>query len=124
MMEQRTLNIINICKGHTKYWKGVKEYYDAIRNYMADECAYKPEWYTDREISNIIYEAMKDYIDHCDKPSFFMWCLKDVMDRHNCDIYHAIPTVFNAYTEVRDDNDNYVNGFDDRICKLDREETV
>lgn len=121
MMEQRTLNIINICKGHTKYWKGAKDCYGAIRNYMADECMYKPEWYTDREISNFIYEAMKDYLDHCDKPSFFMWCLKDVMDRWGCDIYHSIVKVFNAYTDVRDDNGNYVNGFDDRLHKLDKE---
>lgn len=121
MMKQRTLNIIYICKGHTKYWNGVKTYYDAIRNYMADECDYQAEWYTDSDISNILYEAIKDYFDYCDKPSFLMFCLKDVMDRCNCDIYHAIPIVFSAYTQIKDDNGNYVNGFDDRIHKLKEE---
>ena len=117
MMEQRTLNIIYVCKGHTKYWDGASKYYDAIRNYMADECAYKPEWYTDRQISNILDEALKDYIDHCNKPSFVLWYLKDIMDRWDYDIYHAIPIVF-ADTQVYDNGD-YINGFDDRLHKLD-----
>lgn len=120
MMDQRTLNIINICKGNTKYNKPGRVY-DAIRNYMADECAYKPEWYTDKEISLFLWEALKDYIDHCDKPSFVLWCLKDVMDKHNWDMYHAIAVVFSAYTQVKDNNGNYVNGFDDRIHALDKE---
>jgi hypothetical protein len=124
MMEQRTLNIIHICKGNTKYWNGVRkdhDLYDAIRNYMAEECMYKAEWYTDGDISNILYEAMKDYLDHCDKPSFFMWCLKDVMDRLGYDIYYSIAIVFNAYTQVKDNNGNYINGFDARLRKLDKE---
>lgn len=122
MMEQRTLDIIHICKGNTKYSVGTKTYYDAIRKYMAAECMFKPEWYSDYMIANIVYEAMKDYIDHCNKPSFFMFCLKDAMDRHNCDIYHAICSVFNAYTQVKDDDGNYINGFDDRLHRLDKEE--
>ena len=122
MMEQRTLNIINICKGNTKYNKLGGRVYDAIRNYMADECEYKPEWYTEEEISYFLWEAFKDYIDHCDRPSFALWCLKDVIDRHDWDMYHAIAVVFSAYTQVLDDNGNYVNGFDDRIHALDKEE--
>lgn len=121
MMQQRTLNIIYICKGHTKYWENAKTYYDAIRNYMSDECMCDTKDYTEEDISNILYEAMRDYIDHCNKPSFFMFCIKDVVGRHNCDICHAIPIVFNAYTQVRDDNGNYVNGFDDRLHKLEEE---
>ena len=119
MMEQRTLNIINICKGNTTYWGG--RYYDSIRNYMAAECAYRPEWYTDADISHFLWEALKDYIDHCDKPSFVLWGLEEIMRRDNCDVYHAIPWVF-LEAQVRDSNLNYVNGFDDRICKLDKEE--
>ena len=120
MMEQRTLNIINICKCNTPYWIGAKTYYDAIRNYMADECAYRPEWYTDAHISQFLWEALKDYIDHCDKPSFVLFGLEETMRRDDCDVYHAIPWVF-LEAQVRDSNLNYVNGFDDRICKLDKE---
>jgi hypothetical protein len=88
---------------------------------MADECMEKPEWYTDEDVSSILWEAMSDYLDHCAKPSWFMWCLKDVMRRHDWDIYHAIPIVFGAHTQVRN-NGVYVNGFDDRLHRLDKEE--
>ena len=123
MMEQRTLNIINICKGNTEYNKEGGFVYDAIRDYMAEECAYKPEWYTDADISHFLWEALKDYIDHCDKPSYVLWCLQEVMDHYNWDMYHTIAVVFSAYTQVKDSNGNYVNGFDDRLHKLDRENT-
>ena len=120
MMEQRTLDIIHICKGNTKYSRN-DTIYNAIRKYMAEECMVNSDYYTDEDISLILYEAMSDYLDHCDKPSFFMWCLKDVMRKHNWDMYHAIAVVFSAYTQVRDDN-GYVNGFDDRLHRLDKEE--
>jgi hypothetical protein len=120
-MDQRTLNIIHICKGNTKY--SINDtIYNGIRKYIAEECMMKPNDYTDEDISNILWEAMSDYLDHCDKPSFFMWRLKDVMRRHDWDVYHAIAVVFSAYTQVKNDNGNYINGFDDRLHKLDKEE--
>lgn len=120
MMEQRTLDIIRICKGTTKYNQN-DTVYNGIRRYMSDECMMEPDYYADEDIDYILWEAMKDYLDHCDKPSFFMWRLKDVMDKYNWEIYPAIAVVFGAYTQVRD-NGNYVNGFDDRLHKLDKEE--
>ncbi len=121
MMEQRTLDIIRICKGNTKYSNN-DLIYNGIRRYMAEECMVEPDYYTDEDIGNILWDAMEDYLDHCNKPSHFMWCLRDVMRIHNWDIYHAIAVVFGPYTRVKDDNGNYVNGFDDRIHRLDREE--
>ena len=119
MMEQRTLDIIHICKGNTKYGRN-NEVYNGIRQYLADECMMYPDYYTDMDVSLTLWGAMSDYLDYCNKPSFFMWCLKDVMCRNKCDIYHAIPIVFGAYTQVRDDN-GYINGFDHRLHRLDKE---
>ena len=122
MMDQRTLNIINILKGNTKYYRLYEDMdaIESIKQYMADECAYKVEWYTEKDMFDIIYDAMLDYLDHCDKPSYFMRQLGDVMrgrlDSITRDIAIALTLV-----QVRD-NDNYVNGFDDRIHALDREE--
>jgi hypothetical protein len=122
MMEQRTLNIINIVKGNTKYLyhNGNTDTIEAIKQYMADECAYKAEWYTEKDMLDIMYDAMRDYLDHCDKPSFFMWELKEVFmgDTENLPLRIAIAL---SLQQVRDDN-GYVNGFDDRLHKLDREE--
>ena len=120
MMDQRTLNIIRICKGGTKYCSG-DTIYNGIRNYMAEECIAEPSDYTDRDVDIILWDAMRDYLDHCGKPSAFMWYLRYVMDRYDWDIYHAIAVVFGVHTQVRDSNGNYVNGFDDRINNLKEE---
>ena len=121
MMDQRTLNIINICKGNTKYSKN-DTVYNGIRKYMAEECMMEPGYYTDNDISDLLFGAMLDYLDHCNKPSYFMSCLQYVMRHHNWDMYSAIAVVFSAYTQVKDGNGNYINGFDDRIHELDKEE--
>ena len=120
MMEQRTLNIIYITKHHTKYWDGAYNCLDAIRNYIADECALEVEWLTDSDMLDIMYDAMKDYLDYCDKPSFFMWQLKDVLIRDSDNLPLRIAVAL-SLVRVKDDNGNYVNGFDDRLHKLDRE---
>ena len=118
-MDQRTLNIIYVCKGHTKYWDRADDILDAVKNYMADECMYKAEWYTDKQMLDIMWAAMQDYIDHCDKPSFFLWQLKDVhLQEENLPLRIAIAL---SLVQVRDAN-GYVNGFDDRLHKLDEEE--
>ena len=122
MMEQRTLNIINIVKGNTKYltYDGNTDMIEAIKQYMADECAYKVEWYTEKDMFDILYNAMLDYLDHCDKPSYFMRRLGDVMRGRMDNIVLDIAVTL-SLTQVQD-VDGYVNGFDDRLHKLDREE--
>ncbi len=121
MMEQRTLDIIHICKGNTKYNKRDRVY-EAIRDYMAEESMVDACYYSEYDVNLELYNAMRDYLNHCDKPSFFMWNLQNVMHKYNWDMYHAIAVVFSAHTQVKDNNGNYVNGFDDRLHKLDREE--
>ena len=122
MMEQRTLNIINIVKGNTKYFSINRnnDIVEAIKQYMADECAYKAEWYTEKDMFDIVYTAMLDYLDHCDKPSYFMKRLGDVMRGQMDDIVRDIAITL-SLVQVQN-VDGYVNGFDDRLHKLDKEQ--
>ena len=121
MMEQRTLNIIYLCKHHSnKYWDGVYSPIDAIKNYMADECAYEAEWYTDSDMLDIMWYAMLDYLNHCDRPSAFMWQLKNVIGVEPNNLPERIAIAF-SLVQVRNDG-NYINGFDDRLHRLDKEE--
>ena len=122
MMDQRTLNIINIVKCNTKYltYDSNTDMIEAIKQYMADECAYKAEWYTEKDMFNILYTAMLDYLDHCDKPSFFMRELGDVLMRDSESLPLRIAIAL-SLVQVQDVN-GYVNGFDDRLHKLDKEE--
>lgn len=121
MMEQRTLDIINICKGNTKYFSHYDntDMIEAIKHYMADECAYKAEWYTEKDMLDIMYDVMRDYLDHCDKPSFFMWNLKELYigDAENLTLRIAITLSLQQVYGAG----GYVNGFDDRIHRLDKE---
>ena len=119
-MEQRTLDIIRICKGDTKYCTK-DSIYDGIRNYIVDECMINPSHCTDTDIDIVLWKAMTDYLDHCDKPSVFMWYLKTIMDIHSLEIHCSIAVVFGSYTQVKDKHGNYVNGFDDRLFRLDKE---
>lgn len=120
MMEQRTLNIINIVKGNTKYLRGdnMIGMVEAVKQYMADECAYEAEWYTETDMFDILYDAMLDYLDHCDKPSVFMRTLGNVMKWRLDNVPQCIAIAL-SLTQVRNKG-KYINGFDDRLCKLDR----
>lgn len=73
-MTQRTLNIINICKGNTKYKHlfDNKPMLDAIKEYMAEECGCEIEWYTEKEMLNIMLDAMYDYLETCDNIRKFL----------------------------------------------------
>lgn len=128
-MEQRTMNIINVCKGNTKYSKNAYDHIEAIKAYMSDECMYKVEWYTDEQIENIITTAFKDYLDACDKPSYFIYLIEGVIRTHNyilpepykITMINAICIAF-SLVQIRDwtgESFHYINGFDDRIKKLD-----
>lgn len=118
MMEQRTLNIINICKGNTKYSDNHGTA-SAIKHYMANECAHSADWYTDRDVFDILWTAMEDYLNHCDKPSVFMYNLKWAL-RDECQMPVAIMSAL-SLAQVRNDK-GYVNGFDDRLNKLNAED--
>ena len=122
MMEQRTLDIIYLCKHRSnKYWYGANDCLDAIKNYIAEDCMLEVEWLSDRDMLDIMYDVMRDYLDHCDKPSFFMWQLKDVLLRDSENLPLRIAVTL-SLVQVRD-NGAYVNGFDDRLHRLDKEIT-
>ena len=121
MMDQRTLNIIYICKSHTKYWDGADNLLEAVRNYIADECGLETQDLTDSHMLEIMYDAMSDYLDNCDSPKAFMWQLKDVLMRDSENLPLRIGIAL-SLVQVRN-NGNYVNGFDERLHKLDREAT-
>ena len=124
MMDQRTLNIINICKGNTKYY-GIYDDIDileGIKQYMAEECMYRAEWYTDTEIYEIMTDAMLDYLDHCNKPSYFMKKLTEILKWHKPNEVAMCIGIALSLVQVKDSNGNYVNGFDDRLHALDKEE--
>ena len=115
-MKQRTLDIIYICKGYTKYRDGAKDHLDAVKNYIADVYLLDPKHITDHNIYEIMYDAMKDYFDSCDKPSEFIEQVVGMMYNHKSTLQLAIANALRHCTVKK--NGKYINGFDDRIYKL------
>lgn len=119
MMKQKTLDIIDIIKGHTKYL----DYYNntdviqAIKCYMKDEYDYEDRWLTDRFILNIMLSTMHDYLLYCDEPNLFIQELNNAKESGG-NLSLQIATALSS-VQVFDDDGNYINGFDSRLFNLE-----
>ena len=58
------------CKGHINSYGYTP--LDHVAEYMSKECACSIELYTKELLENIMFTALCDYLDSCDKPSVFM----------------------------------------------------
>lgn len=106
-MEERTLEIIAVCKGNTRYDSN-QGLVDAVKNYMSDNCMCEKKWYTDSLMEEILREAFYDFIDVCDRPSYFLRRLEEVK-WISPNLSDRICMVFQT-TQVLEDH-VYVNGF-------------
>lgn len=125
-MEQRTAEIIMICKGKHDFGEDLT-HKQAIAAYLSDQCGCPLDYYKDDVIESVIKNAAKDYIDGIRRPSFFIGQIEEVMERHNnplskCEnvtYCEAICIVF-SLAQVRDGS-AYVNGFTEentrRVCR-------
>ena len=116
-MNERTANIIWICKGHHHY--GEVSLKRAIALYMSEECACPVVVYTDKVLLSIVWEAFMDFMTVCTNPRDFMYSVKeakywcDWTPREGVDDTQAILVAFRR-CQVRDDK-GYVNGFSDEL---------
>ncbi len=103
-MTQRTCDIIWICK-HSQ-----DDALTDIASYMSNLCMCPVEAYTETVLLHILTEAIYDYIDGCDKPSFFLKTLARVYGLlNNLTSAELITNTF-ALVDIMD-NGFYVNGF-------------
>lgn len=107
-MTKRTCDIIKACKG--VYFAEVEGQLNRVKHFMAKECQCPITVYTPHMLNVIMFDAMCDYIDSCDKPSFFLRELDRVYNKENISIAEQIAITFEL-VEVKDENGNYVNGF-------------
>ena len=131
-MEKRTFNIIMACKGQFSridcnvnldfaesdsceyviahmYPPELSPCECAIA-YMSQECDRPASAYTEYEKEKIMFDAMCDYLDTCDKPSYFMRTLMDIAGK---EIYNRSEQIAIALQLVQvKDNNGYINGFD------------
>ena len=104
-MTERTYKIIMACKRATGY-----NITDAVKAYMSKECMCPEHHYDEWTINGIMFTAMCDYLDSCDKPSVFMQELKNVYHGSDLSTGERIAIAFlNVRVKKRDGQ--YVNGF-------------
>lgn len=127
-MEKRTFDIIMACKGQFSridcdinsnlaklspcerviayMYPAELNPYECVIAYMSQECDRPKSAY---EMEKIMFDAMCDYLDTCDKPSYFMRMLMDIAGK---EIYNRSEQIAIAFrlTQVKDDN-GYINGF-------------
>lgn len=116
-MNQRTCNIIMCCKGNTEFAQFGNPVY-AIKRYMGEECDYDWRKYSESHILNILLDAVEDYLDTADKPSSFIWSLRQGRKFYNNDA-EIICSAFRDVS-VRNEFGKYVNGFSEEVISQSR----
>ena len=82
---------------------------DAAKEYMAWECNCPFASYSERDMSKIMFTAMCDYIDSCDKPSSFIRAMDDIFFKEYLSLGEQIARAFQLVRVKKDDH--YINGF-------------
>ena len=112
-MNERTANIIWVCKGHHNY--DCKTLKGAVAHYMSEECGCPIEIYTDRVLLSVVWEAFMDFMSVCTNPRSFLYSLKeakywcDFSPREDVDDVQAILIAFRLCHVW--ENGEYANGF-------------
>lgn len=110
-MTQRTCDIIKACKGW--FFPNIGEPLERVKHYMASKCYCKLSAYTRATLDRIMFDAMCDYVDSCDKPSFFLKTMDDLFEKEYLQRAEQIAYAF-MDVEVQDNN-GYVNGFTEEL---------
>lgn len=104
-MTRETYNIIMACKNHGEYADAI----ESVKDYLAASCNIRRENYSSDQLTDIMMNAMYDYIDTCDKPSFFLWTMRSIYNKDKISIGEHIARAFSIVQVMR--NGNYINGF-------------
>ena len=115
-MTDRTLKIINLCKGWGKYTETTPV--EIITAYMSEECLCLKEDYTYQMIEQIMLEALYDYIDTCDKPSSILYHIYNCINADT--LVDRIWTAF-SLVQIKNPSLTYINGFSDRFEEVRKE---
>jgi hypothetical protein len=103
------------CKGNDKFGY-LADPITSIRKYMMHECCCAENIYTKQVLDNIIFEALRDYINSAKNPGYVLWSIRENGKWHD-DLYEKIIAMF-SLVQVREGNDHhYVNGFTEELLK-------
>ena len=105
-MNKRTCDIIMACKEETA---GHYTKLDNVIEFLSKECGTSKDEYTSDVLNDIMFDALCDFIDTCDRPSSFIRIYKNIIDGDKRDFADRLCTAF-SLVKIRNDG-VYVNGF-------------
>ena len=100
------------CKGQT--FADIKGAYERTKEFLADYSKCPKDIYTDEKMYGIMFETMCDYLDSCDKPSFFMREMDNVYKKEErcfADIVCCALQMVEVKESNADGEFRFVNGF-------------
>ena len=101
------------CKGCI--YPEIKEPLERVKLYMSNKCACPLTVYTRKRIDEIMFDAMCDYIDTCDRPSFFFKEMEHIFDKEYFNRAEQIAQTFRLVEVMKDKK--YINGFTAELLK-------
>ena len=113
-MTKETCNIILACKGslHEPYSDLniiTNNSLERVKLYLSKEYENDLKLYTCEQMEKIMFQAMGDYLDTCDKPSEFIFYMSNLSGRCSMSMPEQIAETF-KWVRVRKEY-KYVNGF-------------
>ena len=125
-MEQKTLDIIYICKGNTKYYDASRnkqtDIVEGVRCYLVDNYEFDRDFYVSDIMDKILFGVMLDYIDTCDSPKDFIHRFRSTYSKLKCSLAERICYLLrDEYVCDTHGHIRYINGFDDRLFNLDND---
>lgn len=124
-MKKLTAQIIMMCKQPQKFGEFNSHREAIIAMLSARNSIDKTYWKSPESkqtVEHFIYEAALDYLDSCDRPSFFVfqimecWRINTQCRRVEYNYYDAILSAF-SIVDVKNNN-SYVNGFTEENTKI------
>lgn len=86
---------------------------NSVVEYLSSTCGCPKSVYTNEVLYDILFETMCDYLDTCDKPSTFLYQLRDTQRHTGLTLAECIASIF-VIVEVYGPTHECVNGFKEK----------
>ena len=114
-MEQRSCNLIMVCKGHCDFFETAATLTDAVRIFSSLDCGIPIEAYTDQVVTRLILEALYDFINTAQNPAGILRTIFSHLPLDNSPLSLA-EGICGMFQALRVKNDNgFVNGFSEKL---------
>lgn len=112
-MTQHTFNIIYLSKLSVN--KSLDEFQTDLKTYLSMVMYIDKDYFTDFKLNEVMFNALCDYIDTCNKPSEILKALTNMYSND----WHNVLTIRQVFINIncKDNFHNWINGFSEELYK-------